>query len=256
MNLSPSNKPTLVMMRHWSLIFILYLTVSCCQDRGVSVNLSLHTTDYERQYYVKATITNHTSDDIYVPYLRDFISIYRNEADITQYAYIQSRYDYDEYGYSQDEEDRLLIFNAPDTLALSRNDMSWLELEKQELANFCKMNSIDTIGMSEEERSRILKEMGGFLTFFCPKYDGITLKAGETREIFQPVHMLFYNGKPRGEFEIKFARHNFFESALYDTTKTVNGYKLFCGLPDSVGAYKVYMGNLRCKDKIVIKGMQ
>lgn len=235
------------------LLAVLFFTASCSRNKDVSVNLSLHMTDYERGYYIKAEIANHTPDDIYIPYLRDFISVYRNGADITQFASNRSEYDHDKYGYSQDEIDGILNLKLPDTLIFHGRNMEYIYTEslKQEFADFCQKNSIDTLGMSQEEKQRLLDEIGGDNIF--AKYDGITLKAGEKQEIFQPVHMLFCNGRPRGEFEVKFVRHLYFESALYDTVKTLNGNLFFCGLPDKIGEYKLYRGTPKCKNSVIIK---
>lgn len=227
--------------------------VSCHkQDKEIEVRLFLV------DKYVKMELTNHTHEDLYIPHMSSFITIWDEHGIEVSNAYLPNR------RHASSLTDVYFDGKVPFKEFFDENHETqhWIyfkELMKKEKANFLKLNPSKTEEVIEEEYKSYMLSYEEFLRRFyvLAKCDGLAIKAGQTLTILEPTPRLFekIGRTPKERLTIRFARQNVWEYSAFDTVQA-NGYRVFTRLPQMNAGYKLYDGAIECDDVIDLKQLR
>ena len=204
---------------------------------------------------VKMELTNHTHDDLYIPHMSTFFTIWDENGIEVSNAYLPDR------RYVSSLTDVYFDGKIPVKEFFDENHETqyWIyfkELMKKEKENFLKLNPSKTKDVFWEKYKSYMLSYDEFLRRFyvLAKCDGIAIKAGQTLEILEPIPGLFekIGRTPKERLTIRFARQNVWEYSAFDTVQA-NGCRVYTRLPQMNAGYRLYDGAIVCDDVIHLK---
>lgn len=219
------------------------------QDKEIEVHLSLADKN------VKMELINHTNEDLYIPHMSSFITIWDEHGIEVSNAYLPDR------RYASSLSDLSFCKEVPVKEFFDENHETqhWIyfeELMKTEKENFLKLNPSKTEEVIWAEYKQYMLSYDEFLRRFyvLAKCDGIAIKAGQTLEILEPIPGLFekIGRTPKERLTIRFARQNVWEYSAFDTIQA-NGCRVYTRLPQMNAGYRLYDGSIDCDDVITLK---
>lgn len=231
-------------VRLFLLCVVLMTSYSCHkQDKEIEVRLSLFD-----ECYVKMELTNYTNEDLYIPHMDSFISVWDEKGIEVTNAYLSCY-----CGGGGSNFDVLVNFGPPDKKYTDENydaqqRIYYDEALKTEKENFLKLNSSVTEEMIDEEYGLSFDDFLGLL-YMYNKYDGIAIKAGQTLHVFEPIFGLFVDNGDR--LTIRFTRHNDSEFSVSDIVN-MEGCRFYSSLPEVNAGYRLYDGVIACDDVITL----
>ena len=195
-------------------------------------------------------IINNSLEDIYIPYMFHPYTVYQDGMDVTRV--FNENWDYYPPDYDMP---RILPYQYEDTLNVMRpQDYKFHRIiEVLEKKIFLDLNpdkdSLEYYLLDDCEEQFVT-----FKYYVDYKYaGGISLKAGEKRDYYYPINILYdkYTDKPLHDYEFRFRRESHFTYALYDTIK-LEGHFFYTPLLEEAGGFKLYHGDITCDDVVRI----